>query len=196
MAESSVALAIVVDNKDDSGTGRVRVRYPWHDQPLEGFWARVAVPMAGKRRGFYIIPEPGDEVLVAFERGDLRLPYVVGSLWNTDSPAPMTNADGRNDLRQIRTRNGHTLTFNDGAKGTAELRLNDGKRLTIDDNAITLQDQQGNGFTIDSKTGSIRIQAAGRLTLKGASISIESSGAIDVKGSGTLTLRGSLVNIN
>jgi uncharacterized protein involved in type VI secretion and phage assembly len=196
MAESSVALAIVVDNRDDSGTGRVRVSYPWHDQPLETYWARVAVPMAGKRRGFYFIPEPGDEVLVAFERGDLRLPYVVGSLWNLESPTPATNADGRNDLRQIRTRKGHTLTFNDGAKANAELRLNDGKRLTIDDNAITLQDQQGNGFTIDSRTGSIRIQAAGSLTLKAASISIESSGAIDVKGSGTLTLRGALVNIN
>ena len=118
MAEVGVALAIVVDNKDDSGSGRVRVRL--EGQTGETLWARVATPMTGAGRGVYFIPEAGDEVLVAFERGDLRRPYVIGSLWNSKDRPPATNADGLNDLRLIRTRKGHQLTFDDGegARGT------------------------------------------------------------------------------
>jgi uncharacterized protein involved in type VI secretion and phage assembly len=67
-----VAVAVVKENKDESGLGRVKVAYPWHSQPHQSYWARVATPMAGKDRGIYFIPEVGDEVLVAFERGDLR----------------------------------------------------------------------------------------------------------------------------
>ena len=69
-----VAVAIVRDNKDTSGLGRVKVSFPWHSQPQESYWARVATPMAGNERGIYFIPEVNDEVLVAFERGDVRFP--------------------------------------------------------------------------------------------------------------------------
>src|SRR4051794_11476852 len=88
-----VAVAVVRENKDNSGLGRVQVSYPWYSQPRASYWARVALPMSGKERGVYFIPEVGDEVLVAFERGDLRFPYVVGCLWNGVDKSPTTNAD-------------------------------------------------------------------------------------------------------
>ena len=150
MPEAGVAVAVVVENKDDSGTGRVKVRYPGHSQPPETYWARVATPMAGKSRGFYVIPEVGDEVIVAFEHGDLRRPYVVGSLWTAEGQAPATNPDGRNDIRLIRTRKGHTLRFDDGEKGRVQLESSDGKHLSIDDEEITLEDANGNGLTIQA----------------------------------------------
>jgi uncharacterized protein involved in type VI secretion and phage assembly len=196
MAQSGVAVAMVVDNKDESGTGRVKVRYPWHSQPRETYWARVATPMTGRGRGVYFIPEEGDEVLVAFERGDLRSPYVIGSLWNGTDRTPLTNADGRNDVRLIRTRKGHTLTFDDGATGRVQLELNDGKRLSIDDEQIALHDGNGNGLTIQSGSGAVTIRSAGRLVLQASQISIESSGTVEIKASATLTVRGALVNIN
>jgi uncharacterized protein involved in type VI secretion and phage assembly len=196
MAESGVAVAVVVDNKDDTGTGRVRVRYPWHERPRETHWARVATPMAGSRRGFYFLPEVGDEVLVAFERGDLRVPYVVGSLWNATSPAPRTNGDGRNDIRMIRTRTGHMLTFDDGDKGKVQLELNDGKRLSIDDDGVTLEDDKKNGITIQQAAGTVTIRAAGRLVLQASEILIESTGTIDISAAAALTVRGSIVHIN
>ena len=65
-----VAVAVVKENKDSSGLGRVKVSYPWHSQPHQSYWARVVTPMAGKDRGIYFIPEVEDEVLVAFERGE------------------------------------------------------------------------------------------------------------------------------
>lgn len=191
-----VAVAIVRQNKDDTGMGRVKVSYPWHSQPRVSYWARIAMPMAGKNRGTYFLPEVEDEVLVAFERGDLRFPYVVGSLWNGPDPSPEKNADGKNDRRLIRTRKGHKLTFDDGQRGLVQLELNDGKKLSIDDDRITLDDTQGNKLVIDSKGGSISIEAVQKISLKAATISIESTGTLDLKAGATLTVRGALVNIN
>ena len=191
-----VAVAIVRQNKDDTGLGRVKVSYPWHAQQTESYWARIAMPMAGKQRGFYTLPEVDDEVLVAFERGDLRFPYVVGSLWNGVDQSPVDNADGRNDVRVFKTRKGHKLTFNDGTRGSVQLELNDGKRVTIDDDGIVIDDAAGDTITITSAAGEITISAKTRISLKAPQITIESSGTIDIKAGATLTARGTLVNIN
>lgn len=191
-----VAVAIVRQNKDDSGHGRVKVTYPWHSQPRESYWARLAMPMTGKERGMYFVPEVDDEVLVAFERGDLRFPYVVGSLWNGKDKSPASNADGKNDLRLIRSRKGHKLTFDDGSKGTVRLELNDGKKLTIDDDGIVLEDGKGNSLAIKSNSGELTIQAAQQLTIKAPKISIEATGTLDVKSNAALNLRGATVAIN
>jgi uncharacterized protein involved in type VI secretion and phage assembly len=191
-----VAVAVVRENMDGSGLGRVKVSYPWYSQPRNSYWARVAVSMSGKGRGTYFIPEVGDEVLVAFERGDLRFPYVVGSLWNGVEKSPVTNADGKNDLRLIQTRSGHKLTFDDGTKGLVQLELKDGKKLAIDDNGIKLDDTKGNSIVIDSSSGTITVQAAVKLQLKSAQVSIEASGTLDIKAGATVSVSGALVKIN
>ncbi len=195
-AAKGVGPAIVRQNKDDSGQGRVKVSYPWHSQPRESYWARIAMPMGGKDRGVYFLPEVGDEVLVAFERGDVRFPYVVGSLWNGVDKSPESNADGNNDKRMIKTRKGHKLTFDDGAKGLVRLELNDGKKLEIDDDGIKLDDGQGNRLAIDSKGGSVTLQAATSLSLKAPKIEIQATGALDLKATATASLSGALVKIN
>jgi uncharacterized protein involved in type VI secretion and phage assembly len=191
-----VAIGIVRDNKDSSGMGRVKVSFPWHSQPQQSYWARVATPMAGKNRGIYFIPEVNDEVLVAFERGDVRFPYVVGSLWNGPDPAPQNNGDGKNDVRVIHSRSDHKITINDGSQPLVQVELADGKRLTLDQNGIELDDNQGNTVTIQSSAGSITVQAATSLSLKAPQITIEASGTMTVKSGGTLTVQGSLVQIN
>lgn len=191
-----VAVAIVRDNKDDSGQARVKVSYPWHSKPQQSYWARVAMPMAGKHRGVYFLPEVEDEVLVAFERGDLRFPYVVGSLHNGKDPSPVKNADGKNDLRVIHTRKHHKLTFDDGDKGLAQLELNDGKKLTLKDDEVRLTDEHGNSFAIQSASGAVTIDAKGSVTIKAPSITLQSSGTLAIKAGATLTLQGALVNIN
>lgn len=196
-AAKGVAVAIVRENKDSSGQGRVKVSFPWHSQPQESYWARVATPMAGANRGVYFIPEVNDEVLVAFERGDLRFPYVVGSLWNGQDQSPEKNADGKNDVRVIHSRSDHKITINDNS-GTplVQIELADGKRVTLNNDGIELDDKQGNKVTIQSAGGSITVQAATSLSLKAPQISIEASGTMTVKSGGTLTVQGSLVTIN
>ena len=190
-----VAVAVVQNNQDDSGLGRVKVSYPWHSAPTESYWARIATPMAGGERGVYFIPEVGDEVLVAFERGDVRFPYVLGSLWNGVDPAPFNNGDGKNDQRAIVTRSGHKLTFDDGEEGKVQIELSDGKRVTIDSQGIELNDEQGNSVVIQSAGGSIAIEAKTELKLKAPQVSIE-GGTVKAKADATLELKGTLVTIN
>jgi uncharacterized protein involved in type VI secretion and phage assembly len=139
-----VAVATVTQNKDPQRLGRVRIAYPWDPRKGESYWARIAVPMAGKERGTFFLPEVGDEVLVAFERGDFRSPYVVGALWNGQEKPPAANPDGKNDVRLIRSRKGHELLFDDGDKTRVVLRLRDGKRLAFDDDGVRLEDGKGN----------------------------------------------------
>ena len=191
-----VAIAIVTQNRDPDGLGRVKVRFPWYAQTHESYWARIAVPMAGAEQGTYFLPEIDQEVLVVFEREDVRFPYVIGGLWNGQAKTPLTNADGKNDQRVIRSRKKHHLLFDDGSKGLVELKLNDGKKVSIDDDGIRADDGQGNKIEIASKSGAISIEAKGKLSIKAASISLEASSTLEIKSNATMTIRGSVVQIN
>ena len=85
--------AVVIDNVDPENLGRIQVQLPQMDESGQrgsNAWARVATLMAGKNRGTWFIPDANDEVLVAFEAGDVRRPYVIGSLWNGTSSPPET----------------------------------------------------------------------------------------------------------
>ena len=191
-----VAVAIVTQNKDDEGQCRVKVRYPWHDKPSESYWARLAMPMAGKGRGWVLIPEVGDEVLVAFEREDMRFPYVLGVLWNGKAKPPFFNDNGKNDKRVLVSRKNHKLLFDDGTRGVVELAHEKGRRVVFDDDGFFVQDEKGNVVKVDSNSGAMTIEAKGQLNIKATSITIEATGTLEVKASATLTIRGSLVNIN
>jgi uncharacterized protein involved in type VI secretion and phage assembly len=191
-----VAVALVTQNKDDEGLCRVKVRYPWHDKPRESYWARLSMPMAGGDRGLVLIPEVGDEVLVAFEREDLRFPYVLGALWNGKDKPPRANDDGKNDKRILQSRKKHYLLFDDGSKGVVELAHEKGRKVTFDDTGFVIQDENGNTVKVDSSSGAMTIEAKGQLNIKAATITIEATGTIDLKASATLTIRGTLVNIN
>jgi uncharacterized protein involved in type VI secretion and phage assembly len=191
-----VAIGVVTQNQDPDGLCRVKVRFPWHEKASESYWARLAVLMAGKERGTVFIPEVGDEVLVAFEREDLRFPYILGALWNGKDKPPLANDDGKNDKRIIKSRKKHSLMFDDGTQGVVELKHEKGRRIVFDDNGFIVEDERGNTVKVDSNSGSMTIEAKGQLSIKAATISIEATGTLDVKASATLTLRGSLVNIN
>ena len=106
---SGVVVGVVTNTQDPAGLGRVKVKFPWLSDSEESFWARVATPMAGKGRGFYFLPEVEDEVLMAFEHGDARFPYVLGALWNGQDKPPESNEDGKNNIRSIKSRSGHVI---------------------------------------------------------------------------------------
>ena len=191
-----VATALVTSNKDPDGLCRVKVRYPWKEGSRASYWARLAMPMAGADRGVVLIPEVGDEVVVAFERGDLRSPYVLGSLWNGKSKPPLANSNGKNDKRVIKSRKGHQLLFDDGARGVVELAHVGGRKVMLDDDGIRIEDKNGNRIQIESASGRISIEADGVLSIKAATITIEATGTLDLKAGATLTVRGTQVNIN
>jgi uncharacterized protein involved in type VI secretion and phage assembly len=191
-----VAIAIVTQNTDDEKMCRVKVSYPWHEKQRESYWARLSAPMAGKDRGTVMIPEVGDEVLVAFEREDLRFPYVLGALWNGKDNPPLANDDGNNDKRIVQSRKKHYLLFDDGDSGVVELKHEKGRKIRLDDDGFVVEDENGNVVKVDSNSGAMTIEAKGQLNIKAATITIEATGTLEVKASATLTLRGSRVNIN
>lgn len=112
-AGQTLMVGIVTDNNDPDGLGRVRVKCPTLTEEHESNWARVVAAGAGKERGFDCLPEIEDEVLVAFEHGNIHRPYVIGGVWNgQDKPAESVNDTvdgGKVRLRTFTTRTGHTL---------------------------------------------------------------------------------------
>jgi uncharacterized protein involved in type VI secretion and phage assembly len=191
-----VAVGVVTQNKDDEHLCRVKIRYPWHEKPRESYWARLASPMAGHDRGLVMIPEVGDEVLVAFEREDVRFPYVLGVLRNGKETSPYVNDDGNNDVRIVQSRKKHLLRFDDGAKGVVELAHEKGRKIVFDDDGFVVQDEKGNMVKVDSNSGAMTIEAKGQLNIKAATLTIESKGTLELKAGGTLTIRGMQVAIN
>jgi uncharacterized protein involved in type VI secretion and phage assembly len=192
---AGVATAIVTRNDDPQGIGRVKLSLPWREPNFETDWVRVLAPMAGGDRGAFFLPEVKDEVLVAFDRDDIRHPYVLGALWSNSDKPPEGNSAKKNDIRVLKSRKGHIIKFDDGAKGLVTIRLNDGKKIEIDDDGIRVDDKS-NRITLDAKSGAVTIEAQTTLTLKAPKINIEASASLDLKGGGALNASAGLVRIN
>lgn len=153
-------VGIVTNNQDPAGSGRVKVRFPWLSDADESNWARVATLMASKgKTGVFFLPEVDDEVLVLFEHGRVDRPYVIGSLWNGKDAPPADNADGKNNLRVITSRSGHTITLDD-SEGGETITIADGKQK----NRVVLDAAKGS-LSITSE-GDVTIQAKGKITLQ------------------------------
>ncbi|MEK4851465.1 phage baseplate assembly protein V [Paenibacillus sp. FSL H7-0756] len=217
-----VMVGIVINNDsanhaDKPGPGRVKVKIPLMGMP-ESNWARMASWMAGKERGAFCLPEVEDEVLVAFENGDVNRPYIIGSLWNGKDIPPETNKDGKNNIRLFKSRSGHVLQFAD-TKGEESITLTSAKGhvIKLDDKGgaeqIHISDKSGkNRIILDSKANKvsvsagadIEISAGGKLSLSAKSIAmkssagttIEASAGMEVKAAASMTIKGSVVNIN
>ena len=165
--------AVVTDNQDPDGQGRVRVKLPWSPDnggELYENWARLATMMAGNERGSWFIPDLEDEVLVGFEAGDPRRPYVIGMLWNgTDAPPEQMDSD--NNLKSIVSRADIRITMDD-SEGGVKLTLSTpgGHSLVFDDgdSSITATDSTGNIIKMDS--GGISITASSQVKIDASTI--------------------------
>jgi len=163
-----VTVGIVTNIKDPEGLGRIKVKFPWLSEQDESYWARVVTPMAGKERGIYFLPEVEDEVLVIFEQGDIQFPYILGGLWNGTDKPPLSNDDGKNDQRMLKSRSGHTIILDDTP---------DGEKIIICDKT------EKNQIEIDSKNNTMKlavekdliVEAKGKISIKtsGGDIAIE-----------------------
>jgi uncharacterized protein involved in type VI secretion and phage assembly len=193
---AGVAAGTVSRNDDPDGLARVKLKLPWRGDDFETDWVRIVAPMAGGDRGAYFVPEVGDEVLVAFDRDDIRYPYVLGGLWSRTDQPPEKNSNNQNDIRIIKTRKGHILKFDDGAQAKILIQFSDGKKkITIDANGILIDDGQ-NKVTLDANAGSVTVEAAQSLSLKAPKITIEASMSLDIKGGQSLSANATMVRIN
>ena len=188
-----VVVGQVSDVRDPQDQGRVTVTYPWLSDTYVSDWARTVQLGAGKDRGAMFVPEVGDEVVVAFEQGDMRRPYVLGGVHNgmdEPSPGPVELVDGGSgavNRRSVVSRRGHRVDLLDQAGGK------DGISVVTGDGALSLVlDATGTAVTLRSD-GTVEIKAArgvvvdagsADLDLKGGRVSITGSSGVTVDGGG------------
>jgi uncharacterized protein involved in type VI secretion and phage assembly len=194
---TGVVIGIVTNNKDPDQLGRVKLRFPWLSDSTESDWARVATPMAGNGRGLYFLPEVDDEVLVLFERGDVRFPFVIGALWNGKDQAPAGNGDGKNALRVIKSRSGHLIRFDDSEKAPKIeiIDASSGNRIVIDTSADTVTITAGKNIVLEAPKGDIRLNAKQVLIAASKRADIKAD-TMKIAAQGSLALKGDPIDLN
>ena len=206
-----VVAALVTDNKDPEERGRIKIKFPWMGDEAGEAWARLATLMSGNGRGIFFYPDVDDEVLVAFEHGDIDSPYIIGSLWNNLDKPPEKNSDGENNIKMIKTRSGHTIKINDkdGSEKIEIIDKTEGNKITIDsaNNKISIVSAgdiellASDGKIIIDATeieikSSIKIKTQDLEIKPSGTAKIEASGQMDLKTSAVMNIKGSTVNIN
>ena len=188
---NGIVIGIVTDLNDPERLGRVRVKYPYLEDQVSD-WARLVTQMAGADRGMFFRPEVEDEVLVAFELGDVRRPYILGSLWSaTDTPPKDDGQPVENNWRFIKSRNGHLVKLDDTqGKEKIEIIGSDGQRQIVFD--IAAQKIQ-----VTCDTGDVEVSAAaGKVKVDALTVEVKASGNMTLEATGTMTIKGATVNIN
>ena len=191
--------AFVTDNQDPEKLGRVRVTFPWQykqDESLMTPWIRIAQPHGGNNKGFYFIPEIEEEVMVGFENGNAEKPYVVGTFYNAEQIPGSNWYTDSNDIKAIRTRNGHTIEIHDeGDDGFIKIYDNEKENYILtfstDDKLIKLE-STGN-IELYAK-GDIIMDAGGNINMhsgKDTTIKVDGNQEITVKGDVTEDVTGS-----
>jgi uncharacterized protein involved in type VI secretion and phage assembly len=191
-----VVTGIVTDNHDPDGRARVKITFPWLAEHTESDWAKVVSFMAGKDRGATFLPEVGDEVLVAFEHGDIHYPYVLGALWNSEDPPPESNRDGKNNIRKLKSRSGHEIILDD-SQGAEKIVIRDksGANVVTFDSLkgeISLESQ----MTLKIQSPQIEIEAEMAMKLSAPQIEIEAEMAMKLSAGAVLEIKGAMVTIN
>lgn len=189
-----VVTAIVDDNDDPDGRGRVRLTYPWMGDSAVSHWARFAAPGAGADSGFAWVPQVGDEVLVAFEQGDPARPFVLGGLWNGQDAIPWDKGGGLDNGKvtscAIVSRTGHRVTFVESANESRVEIVSAKEAVTIhlDDDAKALK---------ITTTGDVVVEADGNAKVSAQqNIELTAGGSMKLEASGQMTIKGATVALN
>ena len=164
--------AIVTDIVDPDRLGRIQIKFPWlgSDGDSVRSWATLLSPYADDDQGFEVLPAVDTQVVVAFEAGDLRRPYIIGSAWNGRESMPET-PEAPNNKRLIKTRAGSLLEFDD-TDGAAKVTLSmkSGHKLVLDDSAQEVKLEHKNGCVIKfDSSGNATITAVGSMTINAPS---------------------------
>jgi uncharacterized protein involved in type VI secretion and phage assembly len=162
---------------DPPQQGYVKVRLPWSpDNSSTGYevWARLAVLMAGNDRGTWFIPDEGDEVLVMFEGGDPRRPYVIGALWNgRDTPPEAMDSAGNNYRKAIVSRRNIRITLDDTeGQETLTVETPGGQQIVLQDGAGSVEIRDSNNNAIRLEPAGITLTTPSTLTIKASTIEV------------------------
>jgi uncharacterized protein involved in type VI secretion and phage assembly len=135
----------VVGNVDPEGAGRLQLKVPAVLGAKESMWAARCIPLAGKGKGAYFVPDVGDDVLVAFANGDARAPIVLVSLWNAGDAPPEMPANDPSSAIVIESRGGHSMVIRDapGPLSGIMVKSPGGAMILVNDAGITISNGKG-----------------------------------------------------
>jgi uncharacterized protein involved in type VI secretion and phage assembly len=166
--------------------GRVCVRIPVRDQKADELqWVKVVQPWGGKSWGHYVIPEVGDQVLLAFEGGKIEKPYIIGCLYKEKDSMLSDAADADNQIKQFTTKHGNTIRLTDKKDGDGDKDSilvktpKDTHQILLDNEAhkILLSDKKGeNKIEMDTEGGEMTITAKSRITIKCGDVKLSING--------------------
>ncbi len=193
--QSGVVVGIVTSTDDPMKIGRVKVSLPWLNDDFESFWARVCYPGAGAGRGLFLCPEIQDEVLIAFEHGDVSQPFIVGSLYNgqdkPDDDSYVSSTDGSVIRRAWTSRNGHKVVIledpSDPDNDMINLVTKNGVVMNLKDNGELIVNAKKATFQL---TEDFEIAAEGDITINGKNVTIQAKQNLQLTGSGGATIDG------
>lgn len=176
-----IMIGIVVENNNNKFPGMVRVKIPTRDEKKNIFqWMKVVSIMSGKNWGMYCLPEIGDEVVVAFENGNINKAYVVGSIFKNDSQVLNDNFSEENYKKVFLTKSGNKILIEDEEdKQKIVVSTKEGHSISLDDenNNIFLKDkEQKNIIKINSENGTIDIMSENKFIININGIKIEMLG--------------------
>jgi phage protein D/phage baseplate assembly protein gpV len=192
-APAGVVVGVVDDVADPDKSGRVRLQFPWLAEDYVSDWARTLQPGAGKDRGWALLPEVGDEVLVCFEQSDFSRPVVLGGLYNGVDTIPSGPADlvdsgsGAVNRRSLVSRLGHRVDLLDqgGAKeGIRVATTGDKLLLNMDHTKTTITVHADGKVLIEGSQGITIDAASSAMELKGGQISLKATSGLTVDGGG------------
>lgn len=210
---AGVVVAQVSDVNDPAGQGRVKLTFPWLSDDYVSDWARTVHPGAGKNRGAMVLPEVGDEVLVAFEQHDPQRPYVLGGLYNgvdtpsTAGPALIDPGSGAVNRRSLISRNGHRIDLLDEDGKIEGITAETGDHqlmISLDAVGTKIVVHSDGTVVIEGKRGIVIDAASADLHLKGRKIALDAStgvtvsggsGAVDIETQAALSLKGTTVKV-
>lgn len=174
--------AQVTSLNDPDKQGRVKVKLPWSPDGDGGYevWARLAVLMAGASRGTWFVPDAGDEVLVVFEAGDPRRPYVIGALWNgSDAPPETMDGAGNNYKKSIVSRRDIRIILDDTEGGEKLTLKTPNQSIVIDDGGRSIEIKDASGNTIKMDSSGVKITASAKFSVEAGSVDV-SAGMVKV----------------
>jgi phage baseplate assembly protein V len=196
-------IGVVTDNKDPEKLMRVKVKLPALGMQDTTYWVPMVSLGAGKDRGWFFLPEVDDEVLVAFEHGDLDRPIVIGALWNGKDKPPKDQPSG-NPIRTLVSRAGAVVELDDDA-GKVTIKDGGGKGEWVIDskaNKMTIKAATGD-VAFDAATGDLQIECAEadlkgsvKFDVRGNGVNLSAASEVKLEGSGMLSVFGASTDIN
>ena len=198
---NGVVTGIVTNNNDPLLLGRVKLKFPWLEDTFESGWARMVSAGAGKNRGTVIIPEVNDEVLVAFEHGDVRRPYVIGGLYNgKDKPKLGTGLIkmGKVKRRGYISKKGHQLIFFDGMAKSGVMLSTANKAFRISLNALPKMSIRvvSKGKVEIEAMADVKIVSTMKVEIVAPMVDIKAATGVSIDGGAAVVIKGAVIKLN